>query len=393
MKNNNFINYLLEFPNFLTLFIFSFFMVMASPILINISEYFGVTPENMNIITTFFLIGQVLGIITFVFLSRKLRGSKIIISSYILLFPALTGLVLTASLIFFYILYFISGLLLGILFINANISMFEGRVENKDSVVNLGHGFFAMGALISPIFASGIVNRQMNWRIIYLVFMGLTLISFASFLLTNWKRAGALDKREALPLKDLFRNRSKNIYIVFTVTMMLLYIMSEVTIFSWAPTFFRIDKLFDIYSAGLMISIFWIGILTGKLLISFLSYKIKAGTLLIFLSIISIVGLVIAIFSSNKIIIFIGAGIIGLGFSGIPPLLISSAGKIFRFGKEVPLTILFSIGITGGSLIPFAIKLISSYNFLFSIAISIVFMAIFIAFVFIRRTYRRKKLE
>jgi len=365
-------------------------MVMASPILINISEYFGVTPENMNIITTFFLIGQVLGIITFVFLSRKFKGSKIIISSYILLFPALTGLVLTASLIFFYILYFISGLLLGIIFMNANISMFEGRVENKDSVVNLGHGFFAMGALISPIFASNIVNRQMNWRVIYLVFMGLTFIAFISFLLTNRERAGALDKRVALPLKELFRNRSKNIYIVFTVTMMLLYIMSEVTIFSWAPTFFRIDKLFDIYSAGLMISIFWIGILAGRLLISFLSYKIKAGTLLIFLSIIGIVGLVVAIFSANKIIIFIGAVIIGLGFSGIPPLLISSAGKIFSLGKEVPLTILFSIGITGGSLIPFVIKFIADYNFLFSIAISIVFMAIFIVFVFVRKTYRKK---
>jgi FHS family glucose/mannose:H+ symporter-like MFS transporter len=390
MKNNSFINYLLEFPNFLALFIFSFFMVMASPILINISEYFGVTPENMNIITTFFLIGQVLGIITFVFLSRKLKGSKIIISSYILLFPALTCLVLTASLIFFYILYFISGLLLGIIFMNANISMFEGRVENKDSVVNLGHGFFAMGALISPIFASNIVNRQMNWRVIYLVFMGLTFISFISFLLTNRERAGALDKRVALPLKELFRNRSKNIYIIFTVTMMLLYIMSEVTIFSWAPTFFRIDKLFDIYSAGLMISIFWIGILVGRLLVSFLSYKIKAGTLLIFLSIISIVGLVVAIFSANKIIIFIGVGIIGLGFSGIPPLLISSAGKIFSLGKEVPLTILFSIGITGGSLIPFVIKFIADYNFLFSIAISIVFMAIFIVFVFVRKTYRKK---
>jgi FHS family glucose/mannose:H+ symporter-like MFS transporter len=390
MKNNSFINYLLEFPNFLALFIFSFFMVMASPILINISEYFGVTPENMNIITTFFLIGQVLGIITFVFLSRKLKGSKIIISSYILLFPALTCLVLTASLIFFYILYFISGLLLGIIFMNANISMFEGRVENKDSVVNLGHGFFAMGALISPIFASNIVNRQMNWRVIYLVFMGLTFISFISFLLTNRERAGALDKRVALPLKELFRNRSKNIYIIFTVTMMLLYIMSEVTIFSWAPTFFRIDKLFDIYSAGLMISIFWIGILVGRLLVSFLSYKVKAGTLLIFLSIISIVGLVVTIFSANKIIIFIGAGIIGLGFSGIPPLLISSAGKIFSLGKEVPLTILFSIGITGGSLIPFVIKFIADYNFLFSIAISIVFMAIFIVFVFVRKTYRKK---
>jgi len=390
VKNNNFVNYLLEFPNFLALFIFSFFMVLASPILINISEYFGVTPENMNIITTFFLIGQVMGIITFVFLSRKFRGNKIIISTYILLFPALAGLVLTPSLIFFYILYLISGLLLGIVFINANISMFEGKVKNKDSVVNLGHSFFAMGALVSPIFASNLVNRDMNWRIIYLIFIGLTFISFVAFLLANWRKAGTQDKREALPVKELFRNRSKNIYIILTVTLMLLYIMAEVTIFSWAPTFYRIEKLFDIYSAGLMVSIFWVGILAGRLLISFLSYKIKGGTLLIFLSVISMVGLFVGIFSGNKIIILIGAGIIGIGFSGIPPLLISSAGKIFSAGKEVPLTILFSIGITGGSLIPFAIKLIAEYSLLFSIAISIVFMAVFTVFVFIRRTYRKK---
>jgi MFS transporter, FHS family, glucose/mannose:H+ symporter len=390
VKNNNFINYLLEFPNFLALFIFSFFMVLASPILINISEYFSVTPESMNIITTFFLIGQVLGIITFVLLSRRFKGSKIIISTYILLFPVLAGLVLASSLIFFYILYLISGLLLGIIFINANISMLEGKVKNKDSVVNLGHGFFAMGALISPIFASNLVNRNMEWRIIYLIFMGLTFISFVSFILSNWRKKDTKDNREALPIKELFANRSKNIYIILTITLMLLYVMAEVTIFSWAPTFYRIEKLFDVYSAGLMISIFWVGILAGRLLISFLSYKIKGGTLLIFLSVISMLGLFVSIFSVNKIIILIGAGVIGLGFSGIPPLLISSAGKILSFGKEVLLTILFSIGLTGGSLIPFAIKLIAEYSFLFSIAISIVFMAIFTVFVFIRRIYRKK---
>jgi len=390
VKNNNFINYLLEFPNFLALFIFSFFMVLASPILINISEYFSVTPESMNIITTFFLIGQVLGIITFVLLSRRFKGSKIIISTYILLFPVLAGLVLASSLIFFYILYLISGLLLGIIFINANISMLEGKVKNKDSVVNLGHGFFAMGALISPIFASNLVNRNMEWRIIYLIFMGLTFISFVSFILSNWRKPDTKDNREALPIKELFANRSKNIYIILTITLMLLYVMAEVTIFSWAPTFYRIEKLFDVYSAGLMISIFWVGILAGRLLISFLSYKIKGGTLLIFLSVISMLGLFVSIFSVNKIIILIGAGVIGLGFSGIPPLLISSAGKIFSFGKEVLLTILFSIGLTGGSLIPFAIKFIAEYSFLFSIAISIVFMAIFTVFVFIRRIYRKK---
>lgn len=390
MKNNNLANYLLEFPNFLSMFLFSFFMMLASPILLDISKYFKVTPENMNLIITFFMLGEVLGLMSLIFLNKKFKSGKIIITTYILLIPILVGLSLVASLIFFYLLYFIAGFLLGIIFMNANTSMLEGRVKNKDSVVNLGHGFFAIGALISPIFASTIINKQYSWRILYLIVIGLVFISLASYIFTDRKKqVGLLEKKENLPLKKVFKHKNKNIYMALTVILMLLYVMSEVTIFSWAPTFFRMEKLFDIYSAGLIVSVFWIGILAGRLIISFLSYKIKAGTLLILLSIISIIGLIVAIFPVNQIINFIGAGLIGLGFSGIPPLLISSAGKIFGSGKELSLTILFIVGIASGSIIPFAIRLIAGYNFFLSIAISLIFMTVFIIFVFIRKNYRK----
>ena len=390
MKNNNLANYLLEFPNFLSMFLFSFFMMLASPILLDISKYFKVTPENMNLIITFFMLGEVLGLMSLIFLNKKFKSGKIIITTYILLIPILVGLSLVASLIFFYLLYFIAGFLLGIIFMNANTSMLEGRVKNKDSVVNLGHGFFAIGAPISPIFASTIINKQYSWRILYLIVIGLVFISLASYIFTDRKKqVGLLEKKENLPLKKVFKHKNKNIYMALTVILMLLYVMSEVTIFSWAPTFFRMEKLFDIYSAGLIVSVFWIGILAGRLIISFLSYKIKAGTLLILLSIISIIGLIVAIFPVNQIINFIGAGLIGLGFSGIPPLLISSAGKIFGSGKELSLTILFIVGIASGSIIPFAIRLIAGYNFFLSIAISLLFMTVFIIFVFIRKNYRK----
>ena len=128
---------------------------------------------------------------------------------------------------------------------------------------------------------------------------------------------------------------------MFTAIMMLFYVMSEVTIFSWAPTFFRVEKLFDLYSASIIVSVFWIGILIGRLIISFLSYKFKAGNLLMALSIISLIGLILTIFPVSQKINFIGAGLIGLGFSGIPPLLISSSGRIFGSGRDLSLTILF----------------------------------------------------
>jgi len=251
-------------------------MVLAGPILLDISTYFNVSPESMNLIMTFFMIGEVSGILALIFLKRKFSRINIIVLTYILLIPTLTGIILATNLIFFYVLYFISGSLLGIIFINANISMLEGEVKNKDSVVNLGHGFFAIGALISPFIASSLVSRQINWKLIYLVVIGLVLISLISYIFKNKRngvKADSLMEKKIFPIKELFKNRNKYIYMILTGILMIFYSMSEVIVFSWSPTFFRIEKLFDLYSASFIVSIFWIGILAGRLLVSFLSYN------------------------------------------------------------------------------------------------------------------------
>ncbi len=392
-KRTHLKNYLMEFPNYISLFIYSFFMMLTSPILLDISTYFDISPESMNLIITFFLIGAVSGIIALLFLNRKFNSTKVIIWTYVLLIPTLTGLILATSLIFFYILYFISGFLLGIIFMNANTSILEGKVKNKDSVVNLGFGFFAIGALTSPFFSSSIVNSRINWKFIYLAVIFLTIISLISYLFKNKRnQVGGADlsaKKKPFSTRELFQNKNKYIYLILTIIIHLFYVMSEVTVFSWAPTFFRIEKFFDLYSASFIVSVFWIGILAGRLLVSFLSYKFKAGTLLIALSIISLTGLILIIFPIRQQINFIGAGLTGLGFSGIPPLLISSAGRIFGHGKDVVLTMFFAVGVTGGSLIPFVIRSVASYSLFISMAIAIIFMVILAILVIVRKHYRK----
>jgi FHS family glucose/mannose:H+ symporter-like MFS transporter len=380
----------MEFPNYLSLFLFSFFMMSASPILLDISKYFGVSPEKMNLIITYFMIGEAAGFLILIFLSRKYNRKIIVLWAYILIIPILIGLTLVTHLALFNILYFFAGCILGIIFMNANLSMLEGEVKNKDSVINLGHGFFAIGALVSPFLTSTLVDKQMNWRLIYIIVIGFAVISLISYLIVNKnKKDSPLPEKEAIPIKKLFKDRKRNIYLILTAVLMLFYVMSEITVFSWAPTFFRIMKSFSLNDASLVASVFWLGILIGRLIISFLSYRFKAGVLLMALSAISLVGLTLAIFPTTQIINFLGIGIIGLGFSGIPPLLISSGGRIFGSGREISLTLLFVIGVASGSTVPFIISLVAEYNFLMSMVIAIIFMVIFGIFVFIRKTYRK----
>ncbi len=390
MLKENLKNYLMEFPNYIALFLFSFFMMSLSPILIDVSEYFNVAPESMNLIITFFLLGEGVGIVALIYLNVKFDRQKIITLSYIFLIPLMLALFFGTNIIFFYILYFLSGLFFGIIFMNANLSMLEGNIKNKDSLINLGHGFFAIGALASPFIVTSFIRNLVGWKAIYIAVICLLLVSLASHLfISDRKKKGLLAESKAIEFRKVFKERKKNIYMVLTSALMFFYVMSEVVIFSWAPTFFRVEKLFNLFSASLVVSIFWIGILIGRIAISFLSYKIKAGTLLIVLSIISTIGLFSAIFADIQILNYIGIILIGLGFSGIPPLLIASAGRIFGSGKEISLTILFVIGIIGGSAIPFGISLLSCYGPLVSMSLAIMTMAVFTIMVIVRKSYRK----
>ncbi len=392
MVNNNIKNYLLEFPNYLSMFLFSFFMMLSSPILVDMGKSFNIGPESMNFIITNFLLGEIAGMLTLVFMVRKFSQKIIVVLVYIFLVPAAIGLMLVPSLTFFYVLYFASGFLLGIIFMNSNLSMLQGKVKNKESVVNLGHGFFAIGALVSPFIASSFVKAGINWKFIYIAVIVLAIACLISYIIIEKikKASGSLDKKiKPTPFREIFKYKKRNIYMLLTAVLMLFYVMSEVTVFSWAPTFFRVEKLFDIYSASLIVSIFWVGILAGRLIISVLSYKYKAGVLLIVLSAISIAGFALLIFPAGQILNFAGAALVGLGFSGIPPLLISSGGRIFGSDVDVSLTTLFVIGIASGSFIPYLIKVISGYSFIFSMIIAIFFMAIFFIFVLIRKAYRK----
>ena len=60
IKNSLILDYLIEIPNFLSMFTFAFFMMMTSPILIDIGVFFKVSPENINLIITFYNIGVIM---------------------------------------------------------------------------------------------------------------------------------------------------------------------------------------------------------------------------------------------------------------------------------------------------------------------------------------------
>lgn len=373
MKKNAVINYFFELPNFLSLFIPAFFSSLISPILIEISNSLGSTVENVILITSYVMIGSLFGTILSPFLNRKLNRINIFIIFYITLLPFLIILSFASNIIVFFLIYFFAGFIFWVIWIQANTNMVESALDNKDSVVNTGYGFYAIGAIIAPIVSSNFVKIGINWRYLYYFVIFFIIINIILFIILRRKIDNISPIQKTVSLKIVFANKKTNLYLFLTVIILFFYAAVEAIVVIWSPTFFRILKHFDVKSAGLMLTILWIGVLSGRLLVGFLSYKIKTGYMLVILALLSIISLIFLVYSDIKFINYLAILFAGFGFSGIVPLLLSSTGSFFPKGKEIIMTILFLMPTAGYMLAPHLTRYISQRSMFFSIAITIFF--------------------
>ena len=136
-EKDRFADYLTEIPNFLSVLVFSIFFNIASPILIEISKTTGILAANLGFIFTSFTIGAVLGQLTSVFYNRKFKKIQVIIAGYIILVPLVVVIGFSVNLILFWVLYFLSGYIFGVIWMQANQFILVSKVRNKERIITV----------------------------------------------------------------------------------------------------------------------------------------------------------------------------------------------------------------------------------------------------------------
>ncbi|MES0342240.1 MAG: MFS transporter, partial [Candidatus Humimicrobiaceae bacterium] len=380
-KTKELINYLKETPNFFSIFMFPLFMLSASPIVVDMSRELATPPEVLSFIFTFYTIGIVLGDMTSVLYNIKFK--KIItVSAFHLMLAAVTlGLSFSRSLYVFYILYFISGYMVGIIFMQANEYLAMSRVKNITRLYTIAHTFFPIGGLVSPLISSNIVAAGFNWRIVYYVNAVFIIINLLLYLLLFRKRSSSnADKQEYwwLQFKRVFDVRGKNIILGILMFSILLYSISENSMSAWVPTFLRIERLFDVQEAGFAISIFWVTLIIGRIILSIFTDKIKIYYAMIFMAVFSIIFMVPMIFIPVKYLIYASTALVGMGYAGIFPLIIAQGVVISRKNSGVILSILVTTGAVGAIIGPTLTSLAAKASMLLSISVPLISLSVFL---------------
>jgi MFS family permease len=159
---------------------------------------------------------------------------------------------------------------------------------------------------------------------------------------------------------------------------------------NWSPTFLRAARALDIRYAGLTVSIFWLGILVGRIIVSFFAGRRNSNVIMLFLSILAFSSLVLFVVFKSKYATLTTAAFAGLGCSGISTIGISSAGTIYERGRGILASIIFAGCYAGASISPFLTRFSSRYNMTFSIILAPVFMLLVFVAIIIKIAYEKK---
>ena len=393
-EKDRFIDYLTEAPNFLTIFIFSTFFNITSPILIEISKSTGISAANLSLVFTFFTIGAVIGQMTSVFFNRRFKKLYIVLAGFIVQIPLTVLLSFNSNLAFFYFLYVISGYILGVVWLQANQYVLESKVKNKERIITILVTMYPLGAFVSPFISSSIIRAGLSWRFIYYILIFLISINIILYVAMKGKiKEEAYVRIEAkLPLKEIFTDRTKNIIFIAIFFAIGFYCSSETIVATWAPTYFRLTRDLGVESGSILLNLFWLFIIIGRIISMIIAGRIKALKIMTGISILAIISMSIVVFLYSRYAIFAFIALAGLGYSAMFPLLYSTGSMLYEKGKGMAITILFIATNIGTTIAPFITKFISKTNLTLSVSFSFILM-IFVTIIIVTITFLFKKIN
>ena len=225
------------------------------------------------------------------------------------------------------------------------------------------------------------------WKNTYMV---IGIICFINIMLY-----GLLDisKYESPKIKmnpNIFKSIRFNKRVVFFLLLLALffYVCSEIALNGWIPTFLRKERAFTEFSAGQVVSFFWLATIIGRIITGFFSKKFGILKILIPITILSIISVIFGIYSSSVGGIFTSFILAGLFVAGIWPLIVAEAGILFSENRNSMISLIILFGGSGGLIVPFMLGIVYNkfglfiamnlnYSFLFLLLICLLVLFFF----------------
>lgn len=234
-----------------------------------------------------------------------------------------------------------------------NFSVVRIEHSGRSNLMNFIHAAFTTGAIVGPLGIGQLIERGYPWQVAFLALAFLSLLMALAFTLLSFETVSADPaKQENSPLSYLM---SQPLMLLLT-TLILLYVGVEIGTSNWIAEYFVQSLGVSAASGAYTVSLFWMGLLAGRLSVAIFYRRDDQAVLLVTACILSALSLSLGLWGESftwKAACFFSTG---MGFSIVYPVVVVLAGRFFPTQQEMAIAIISTGGGVGSFAFPFAMS-------------------------------------
>ncbi len=369
---------------YLFLFLYAFFTTIIGTTLTRLTGEFGLELSQGGVFIALQSIGCFIGIFVSGALIERF-GKRILLPVALAAFGVLVIVVSLASSLNMYLatllLAGVAGTMIDVI---SNASIAQLHVVNKGFYMNLLHCCFGIGSFFGPMYAGWILERFGQWRLSYLILGVASLAAVVVYRLLRTRDDPFILSQALAPIPELKSGKTASAAmpaaddaaipaksapakavqpgagtgfgqvltgrILLCCLVLFLYSGHQAGINNWLPTFSSRALGLDALRSGTVLSVFWLGLILGRLSCSFLTRHIGEKSLItagLFLG----GGLLLpGVLTGSEFGIYGGALAAGLFAGATIPMILTLAYTWYPSAQGRVSTILFS-AITGAAIV------------------------------------------
>ena len=229
------------------------------------------------------------------------------------------------------VLSFLIGCAEGVIDVVTNYETIRLDTGGRSTRMNLLHASFSAGAIAGPLAMGGFLATGAAWQLAFPAIGAILLVAACCAMAVGFP----------FPEKGLHHGARGGLRLLREPAMILLclamlfYVGSEVGVTNWVSEYFVRTLGTPLPMAASAVSALWVGILAGRLILSVAWRGRRQETALLLLSVLSLGSLLAFLAVRRYGPAFAVVFAVGVGYSGIYPLIIALAGRIFRSSASV----------------------------------------------------------
>jgi fucose permease len=225
---------------------------------------------------------------------------------------------------------FCIGLCQGTIEVVTNLSVMRMERRGQSRLLNLLHAAFSFGGIVGPAAVGLLLGAGGGGLTVFAATAAVLALMALLFGFSLFPKLDHHEEHERGGLKLMLQP-----LLLLITLFLLLYVGAELGVSTWTAEFFVKVRGSTAAAGAFALSLFWIGLLVGRFSLSVVYKGSRQEYIVLWLTILSAAGLGMVLLVSSTWATAAAVFLTGLGFSGIYPLCVAIVGRYHRSGVAV----------------------------------------------------------